>query len=959
MEIRDILKPDEYTNLNQISQEDRDWINNRIQMRRDGEPGVECIIRGKNRDGDYFKLTPEEIIRQYYAYKLVTEYGYSKEQISFEEPVLIAGRQTINDKRIDISVFDEENKKIIMIIEVKRPEINDYQKTWEGESTTPYQQMQSYANQKHPSVGVLVNGVTLPEFYDYPDYENKLEIDRFPQADEDIQEWKEKRRFTLKQLIQSDRLQRETLKDIILNVEQRFGANDSSDKAFEEIFKLIFTKLFDEKMSGGDADDIASDINRHHMLLKDIDDSAFRVLEFRAMENDSLDDVYNRMNGLFLRAQRQWQGVFPVNSTLNMQKATVKSCVKELQNVKLFNSNLEVVDDAFEHLVNQNQKEGMGQYFTPRYVIDMCVKMLNPKPDEKMIDTAAGSCGFSMHTIFHVWKQINPEAYNLFTTRRRKPEETEYVQNNVFGIDFSEKSVRVGRMLNILAGDGHTNVIELNSLDYKNWDSDYVSQTEWQTKYGEGFRKLIALSSDAAAASAARKYKGFDFDILMANPPFAGDLDNKEQIEQYDLGHKGGDISEKLQNKVGRDILFIERNLNFLKPGGRMAVVLPQGRFNNSTDKYIREYIMKRCRLLAVVGLHGNVFKPHTGTKTSVLFVQKWTDEKCGYPDICPMPKADENGEIDYPIFFATMQEPSKDNSGDKIYVTESYVTWTSYTYKTVKTIICKADNGVISETEYHNLSDKDNYEKIVKEILYLKKEDDSPGTETEYNQRKSDYKKKTIYEYKRISDGLVVSEAEFKELTRKSTYRILTETLTLPEEHKNSDGTTRFIKDLFVSEYGPIEEHKKWIQENSRFVLKLGEIENLKKTITIEEWLSLKQSEKELYKREVITGDNTNPVISNEEYEALPEELKRYYLAAEQVVETTERIKDTHGHFFVKHDLFNHDPSLPNKNANNIYSQNGIAEAFAKFAYDNGLSFAPTADELHRIMHPENELPF
>lgn len=90
-----------------------------------------------------------------------------------------------------------------------------------------------------------------------------------------------------------------------------------------------------------------------------------------------------------------------------MQKGALKSCVKELQNVKLFNSNLEVVDDAFEHLVNNNQKSDMGQYFTPRYVIDMCVKMLNPKENEKMIDTAAGSCGFPMHTIFHVWKQMN------------------------------------------------------------------------------------------------------------------------------------------------------------------------------------------------------------------------------------------------------------------------------------------------------------------------------------------------------------------------------------------------------------------------------------------------------------------------------------------------------------------------------------------------------------------------
>ena len=86
-----------------------------------------------------------------------------------------------------------------------------------------------------------------------------------------------------------------------------------------------------------------------------------------------------------------------------------------------------------------------------------------------------------------------------------------------------------------------------------------------------------------------------------------------------------------------------------------MAIVLPQGRFNNSSDQALREYIADRCRILAVVGLHSNVFKPHTGTKTCVLFVQKWDDMLCPWVE-------------DYNIFFATMQEPSKDNSGDKIY---------------------------------------------------------------------------------------------------------------------------------------------------------------------------------------------------------------------------------------------------------------------------------------------------
>ena len=354
MEIKDILTAEEYNHLAQFKQEDRDWINERIQIRKDGKAGVECVVRGLNGEGDYFELTPEEIVRQYYAYKLMTEYHYKKEQLSFEEPVIFAGKQVIMDKRIDIAVFDKDLKKIDMIIEVKRPEVSDYHKTWDAESTTPFQQMQSYCNQKHPQVGVLVNGNKAPEFYDAPLYEERLIMDRFPIAGEDIREWKEGRRFTFKQLMQADRLQTETLKDIILEVEQRFGANDSSDKAFEEIFKLIFTKLYDEKSSSNDALAVSVGMNTYNVPLKDIDDSRFRVMEFRATESDAPEEIYAKINHLFQRAQSKWRGVFPPNSVLNMQKATVKSCVKELQNVKLFNSNLEIIDDAFEHLVNQN-----------------------------------------------------------------------------------------------------------------------------------------------------------------------------------------------------------------------------------------------------------------------------------------------------------------------------------------------------------------------------------------------------------------------------------------------------------------------------------------------------------------------------------------------------------------------------------------------------------------------------
>jgi type I restriction enzyme M protein len=326
-----------------------------------------------------------------------------------------------------------------------------------------------------------------------------------------------------------------------------------------------------------------------------------------------------------------------------------------LENVKLFNSNLDVIDEAFEYLINQSSKGEKGQFFTPRYVIDMCVKMLNPQEDEYMIDTAAGSSGFPVHTIFHVWRQIladeGLQASHLFSLEDKPPRCSEYVEEKVFAIDFDEKAVRVARTLNLIAGDGQTNVLHLNTLDYELWN-EVTEQEEWDNIYNAGFKRLKRLRPKGN-----KDFREFQFDVLMANPPFAGDIKEPRMIARYDLAKKP---DGKWQSKVGRDILFIERNLDFLKPGGRMAIVLPQGRFNNSSDKNIRDFIAQRCRILAVVGLHGNTFKPHTGTKTSVLFVQKWNDDpKAGA--LCPR-------QDDYNIFFATMRKSGKDNSGDKIW---------------------------------------------------------------------------------------------------------------------------------------------------------------------------------------------------------------------------------------------------------------------------------------------------
>jgi type I restriction enzyme M protein len=241
----------------------------------------------------------------------------------------------------------------------------------------------------------------------------------------------------------------------------------------------------------------------------------------------------------------------------------------------------------------------------------------------------------------------------------KKPARCEdYVRSQVFAIDFDEKSVRVARCLNLIAGDGQTNVLHLNTLDWTKWD-ERAQQDDWRDTYGEGWKKFRKFRAEKDS------YRRFNFDILMANPPFAGDIKQSDMLAPYELAHKPDKNGNpnKLETAVGRDLLFIERNLDFLRPGGRMAIVLPQGRFNNASDKRVRAYIAERCRILAVVGLHPNTFKPHTGTKTSVLFVQKWNDDP---KSEWHCPKVE-----DYNIFFATQQKPSKDSSGDKILVAD------------------------------------------------------------------------------------------------------------------------------------------------------------------------------------------------------------------------------------------------------------------------------------------------
>ena len=652
MKLTDIIKGTEYE-LSLFSESQIAKLDSRV-IERATKKGVDyyiiCLIRKKE-----IKLTPEEVVRQLYLLVLTQDLGYPVSRIELEYEVTF-GREK---KRADIVVFDkQQTTSPYIIVELKKPKLKDGK-----------EQLKSYCNATGAPIGVWSNGRQI-SYYHRKDPNYFEDLSMLPRANQKLSDILSER-WKIVDLIKKDKLvtERKSLKDLILEMEDEVLANAGVD-VFEEVFKLIFTKLYDEMESGRKPD---------------------RNLEFRNY-GDTETDLKKKLQRLFDQAKDKWQGVFTEDAKILLTPSHLSVCVASLQDVKLFNSNLDVVDEAFEYLINKSSKGEKGQYFTPRYVIDMCVRMLNPKADEKMIDTAAGSCGFPVHTIFYVWQNIleakGLQRSHLFTLEEKPAECSDYVQNNVFAIDFDEKAVRVARTLNLIAGDGQTNVMHFNTLDYERWD-ERVKDENWSDTYSEGWKKLKKMRAEK------NSNRDFTFDIVMANPPFAGDIKESRILAKYDLSRsvsleklknipqgtkvvKGeptfpealensGEIVYQMSDgtfrktklkqasKMSRDVLFVERNIDFLKPGGRMAIVLPQGRFNNSSDKALREYIANRCRILAVVGLHGNVFKPHTGTKTSVLFVQKWDDVLC--------PKVE-----DYNIFFATMQEPSKDNSGDKIY---------------------------------------------------------------------------------------------------------------------------------------------------------------------------------------------------------------------------------------------------------------------------------------------------
>ena len=530
--IQIILKDSDY-HLTLFTEDEINTLRDKIFIRtyRGKEtPFINCVVRDRK-----IQLKSEEVVRQLYTTKLIDEYGYPKQRLAFEHPVNF-GRQT---KKADIVIFDKDrHDSEYVIVELKKPKLQD------GKN-----QLRSYCNATGAPIGVWTNGEQISP-YNRKDPNYFEDISDIPNVNQTLADILTER-FTLRDLILKDKIanERKSLKDIVLEMEDEVLANAGVD-VFEEVFKLIFTKLYDEFESRSDkeflnrfvrpATNIAIRENPSGSLggvdyetlkeaVKDAPDVGFRPMEFRNTGQTDT-ELKHKIQNLFNQAKDEWSGVFSEDETFELSDSHLSICVSSLQDIKLFNSNLQVVDEAFEYLVNKSAKGEKGQYFTPRHVIDMCVQMLNPQPGEYMIDTAAGSCGFPVHTIFQL-------TGHLFSNLEIPPKEKENVLK-VFGIDFDEKTVRVARTLNLIAGDGETNVLHLNTLDFERW-SGRTEDRKWINTYGKGFERLERLKAERD------ENKRFNFDILMANPPFAGDIKESRLLHQYQLGFGKNESSTK------------------------------------------------------------------------------------------------------------------------------------------------------------------------------------------------------------------------------------------------------------------------------------------------------------------------------------------------------------------------------------------------------------------------------
>jgi len=568
----------------------------------DDESQIVYLEQNKTRNYN----NPEEKVQAETYLKLVIMYNYSAKRVKQYVQVTM-GREI---KEADIVVYkDDECLEPYILVECKRQEVS------EAEFQQAIEQAYSYAYALPSDIKyVWVTSGIKNEYFEVDKQQNtRIQLPDIPQygvstissykyvyaADYLIEEKGKQKFFDLSAIDQSELTKRFKQAHDALWA----GGQLNPSEAFDELDKLIFCKIWDEKKPR-----IMGDPYDFQIIT--IDRNAEKdEYKRRQMENESL---YKRIKALYEEGRKKDAEVFRDDIRLSPEK--IRTVVGYLESINLSDTDLDSKGRAFETFMGSFFRGNFGQYFTPRPIVKFIVDALPINHDNKVLDTSCGSGGFLLYAL----NKIRNKAAEIFPDYQTNVGQYtrwyaywhSFAENNLYGIEISEQISRVAKMNMIIHDDGHTNVITSDGL---------ISDKEIYNRTGN------------------RGFEYGTFDYIITNPPFGNIVRQTEKayLKTYQLGKKDEDWlavqtkPETFRENQNTEILFIEQDYKFLRPGGFLAIVLPDGILTNSSLQYVRNQIEDWFRIVAVVSMPQTAFASNgAGVKSSVLFLQKWNEEK-------------------------------------------------------------------------------------------------------------------------------------------------------------------------------------------------------------------------------------------------------------------------------------------------------------------------------------------
>ncbi|MBR3491066.1 MAG: N-6 DNA methylase [Bacteroidales bacterium] len=558
----------------------------------------------QNKERNY--NNPEEKVQAETFLKLILDYNYPVSRIRQFVPVTM-GREV---KEADIVVYaDEMCLCPHILVECKRQEVS------EAEYQQAIEQAYSYAFALPSDVKyVWVTSGIKSDYFEVDKSQNtRNQLPDIPQYGvENIANYKyvygaqylpeekgKQKFFDLSVIDQSELTRRFKQAHEALWA----GGQLNPSEAFDELDKLIFCKIWDERKPRK----VGEPYDFQIIIVSKTEEKDER--KRRLIENDNL---YNRVKALYEEGRKRDAEVFRDNIRLTPEK--IRTVVSYLESVNLGDTDLDSKGRAFETFMGSFFRGNFGQYFTPREIVKFIVDVLPIKNDSKVLDTSCGSGGFLLYALNKVRNQAT-EFYPNHNNDVRQHERWfkhwhDFAEKNLYGIEISEQISRAAKMNMIIHDDGHTNVITSDGLVS---DETILAKTN-----NSGF-----------------KYGTFDF--IITNPPFGSTIRQSEQayLKTYQLGKKEEDwlavkaVPENTRDGQSTEVLFIEQDYKYLKEGGYLAIVLPDGILTNSSLQYVRTQIEDWFRIVAVVSMPQTAFTANgAGVKSSVLFLKKWSKEQ-------------------------------------------------------------------------------------------------------------------------------------------------------------------------------------------------------------------------------------------------------------------------------------------------------------------------------------------